>query len=241
MARAAVGDGGHVDRERAVIEAVDRPLLAEQDLLDLRGVRDHGDHGGRALGGLARRRGGPGAVLAGEASAFSLVRVYTESSKPAPARFAAIGPPMMPRPQKAFELTVCHIRHLRGSRSAACLGRRVPDAFGGSSSPFSTFLPGAPGSPPSAPGGACLRRSVIQREAHPRRAPRARGRRRRRRGGEPSPPEPRRSEYSTARSGNSSSSASTGVLRVFDIATCTPLGPSASGHAPCRRRVSRSR
>ena len=24
-----------------------------------------------------------------------------------------------------------------------------------------------------------------------------------------------------------------GVERVFDIATCTPEGPGASGHAPC--------
>ena len=39
-------------------------------------------------------------------------------------------------------------------------------------------------------------------------------------------------EYSTARSGNSSSSASIGVLSVFDIATCTALGPSASAQAP---------
>jgi hypothetical protein len=41
----------------------------------------------------------------------------------------------------------------------------------------------------------------------------------------------RRCQRST-RSGYDSSSASTGVISVFDIATCTPLGPSASAHAP---------
>ena len=68
-----------------------------------------------------------------------------------------------------------------------------------------------------------------QRVASSARAPRARARRRRRRGARPAPPEPRRSAYSTTRSGNSSSSASIGVLSVLLIATCTPLGPSASG------------
>ena len=48
----------------------------------------------------------------------------------------------------------------------------------------------------------------------------------------PAPPEPRRSAYSTTRSGNSRSSASIGVFSVLLIATCTPLGPSASAHAP---------
>src|ERR671930_22440 len=33
--------------------------------------------------------------------------------------------------------------------------------------------------------------------------------------------------------GYESSTASTGVLSVFDIATCTAVGPSASGQAPC--------
>ena len=53
------------------------------------------------------------------------------------------------------------------SATSGCLdsqpvaGRRLPDAFAGSSSPLSRFLPGAPGSPPSAPGGAWRRRSVI--------------------------------------------------------------------------------
>ena len=37
---------------------------------------------------------------------------------------------------------------------------------------------------------------------------------------------------SRTRSGNSVSSASTGVLSVFDIATWIALGPSASGQAP---------
>ena len=45
----------------------------------------------------------------------------------------------------------------------------------------------------------------------------------------PAPPLPRRSESSRTRSGNSVSSASTGVFRVFDIATWIALGPSASG------------
>ena len=45
------------------------------------------------------------------------------------------------------------------------------------------------------------------------------------------PSRPRSSQRST-RSGYSSSIASTGVANVFDIATWTPLGPSASGHAP---------
>jgi hypothetical protein len=39
--------------------------------------------------------------------------------------------------------------------------RSVPDALAGSSSPFSRLRPGAPGSPPSAPGGAWRRRSVM--------------------------------------------------------------------------------
>ena len=48
----------------------------------------------------------------------------------------------------------------------------------------------------------------------------------------PSPPEPRRTASSRTRTGYSFSSASTGVLRVFDIATWIALGPSASGQAP---------
>ena len=48
----------------------------------------------------------------------------------------------------------------------------------------------------------------------------------------PAPPLPRRTAYWVTRSGNSSSSASTGVFKVLDMATWTALGPSASGHAP---------
>ena len=48
----------------------------------------------------------------------------------------------------------------------------------------------------------------------------------------PAPPQPRRTASSRTRSGNSVSSASTGVLSVFDIATWIALGPSASGQAP---------
>ena len=49
---------------------------------------------------------------------------------------------------------------------------------------------------------------------------------------EPGPPDPRRSSYRTIRSGNSSSIASIGLFRVLLMATCTALGPGASGHAP---------
>ena len=64
------------------------------------------------------------------------------------------------------------------------------------------------------------------------RARAARGRRRRRRGARPRRREPSRSCQRSTRSGYDSSSASTGVISVFDIATCTPDGPSASAHAP---------
>ena len=71
--------------------------------------------------------------------------------------------------------------------------------------------------------GGCCRRSVIRLKRIGARAsisrtipspPRWR----------PAPPLPRRSESSRTRSGNSLSSASTGVLRVFDIATWMALG-----------------
>ena len=48
----------------------------------------------------------------------------------------------------------------------------------------------------------------------------------------PSPPLPRRMASSVTRTGYSLSSASTGVLSVFDMATWIALGPSASGQAP---------
>ena len=50
----------------------------------------------------------------------------------------------------------------------------------------------------------------------------------------PAPPLPRRRASSRTRSGNSVSSASTGVLSVFDIATWIALGPSPSGQPPSR-------
>ena len=46
-ARGGRGDGGHVDRERALRQAVDGAVLAEQHLLDLGRVGDHRDHGRR--------------------------------------------------------------------------------------------------------------------------------------------------------------------------------------------------
>ena len=82
------------------------------------------------------------------------------------------------------------------------------------------------------------RRAARARAA--RRAPRAgspraraaRARRRRRRGARPR--RPSRAQLASARraADTTSSSASTGVMSVFDIATWTPDGPSASGHAP---------
>src|SRR5207248_179594 len=48
----------------------------------------------------------------------------------------------------------------------------------------------------------------------------------------PAPPEPGRNSQRSTRMGYSSSIASVGVASAFDIATWTPLGPSASGQAP---------
>jgi hypothetical protein len=60
-------DGGHVDRQGAVSEPVQRTLIAEQHLLDLGRVGHHRDHHRRAVGSLARGRRRAGAVLLREA------------------------------------------------------------------------------------------------------------------------------------------------------------------------------
>ena len=111
----------------------------------------------------------------------------------------------------------------------ACPQSRV--TFAGSSSPFRRLRPGAPS---RAAGGAARPVPPALREE-----------------GEPAvlehaqladdavaaavPPGAARAEpqrQRSTRSGYASSSASTGVMSVFDIATWTPDGPSASGHAP---------
>ena len=110
-------------------------------------------------------------------------------------------------------------------------GARSTVAFAGSARPFRRLRPGSPGPPPSAPAGAVARRSerIDARQASSASSsrttpspPRCR----------PLPPEPSRSSCRRTRSGYASSSASTGVVSVFDIVTWTPLGPSPSGHAP---------
>src|SRR5919199_6068096 len=179
----------------------------------------------RRAGRAPRRRGrarvAAGAVGAPPPGVPRVVRAGALDDRPArltapPARYSA-GAPCPPPPGVSIRRRVPL--------------RSLPDALGATSSPSTRLRPHAPSPPPSAPGGGWRRRSVsseyvMSSSASSSRTtpspPRC----------SPSPPEPRRSAYSVTRSGNSSSSASTGVFSVLLIATCTPLGPSASGHAP---------
>src|SRR6267143_459215 len=103
--------------------------------------------------------------------------------------------------------------------------------FAGSGRSLSKFRPIAPSPPPPAPRGAWRRRSVSRltsQEAsasNSRTTPSPPTHR-------PAPPLPRRNEYRLTRSGLSSSTTSTGVLRVLDIPTWTPEGPGPYGPAP---------
>ena len=54
----------------------------------------------------------------------------------------------------------------RGLDSQPVAGAQRAEALPGNSSPFSRFLPGAPGSPPSTPGGAVAAPLGDQRVAH---------------------------------------------------------------------------
>ena len=87
---------------------------------------------------------------------------------------------------------------------------------------------GSPASPPPAPAGRMAPALGDQRVAAAARAPRARARRRRRRCARHRRRIRGAGCTATTRIGNSSSSASIGVLSVLLIATWTPLGPSAS-------------
>ena len=92
--------------------------------------------------------------------------------------------------------------------------------------------PGRPGPRRAAPGGGTRRRSVssanvIGSSASISRTTPSPPQWR------PAPPDPRLTPYSWTRKGNSTSSASIGVLSVLLIATWTADGPSASGQAPC--------
>src|SRR5206468_4845098 len=115
------------------------------------------------------------------------------------------------------------------STSPGCSPTAVLAASG---APFSRLRPGAPSPPPAAPRGPWRRRSLRRLASAGANAsisrmtpvPPAAA---------PLPPLPPRTAYVRTRSGNSSSSTSTGVLRVFDMPTCTADGPGPAGPPPC--------
>ena len=162
-ARGGRGDRRHVDDQRALRQRCRGAVLAEQHLLDLRGVGHHRDEGVGALGGLGGRGRRAGAVLGGEALGL-LARARVDGQLEA--RLAQVARHRAAHDAQADEADSAQALpcppppgvSIR-SRSPA---RSVPDAFAGQLLAVDAgSYPGRRARHRPRPGGACRRRSVI--------------------------------------------------------------------------------